>query len=321
MGQGQSPSNTAPSPALVPTTPTPPTDQQTLDAYHNEILVLAIGVLFLVSQLVLVIWLVARPHGDIQNGEDKEPRTIPNWTRPTIMLSGGELDEQYGARKQSEPDELDAQYAALRRRGFRRSGTWNGRARFKTIRPGPGRRKSSGGLELAELRSPPQASNSEAESASDSYSPGLSDLRRNGGLDAAAAQAMPIRPASPRHLRAASPLGSPGADSSDPNKIGGLLPARLSPRSPRVMPIDRKTISAILEGEKLRKAKRAPASRVVVKEQEEKELSGTFDDPLGVNRRASVFENEIAIGSDVSLGDNYNGERLRRRGKKRADSF
>lgn len=275
-----------PSPYLTHAATSTP-DKQTIDANRAEILVLATGVLFLVSQLVLTIWLFARPRASAQREKTQRmsiTRTAVT-TNPAIQISGEDTDD--GGRSSG------------RRSNLRHSSTWNGRA--SSLNPtGDGhfiRRRRSVGIELRDLGDP--LSSPESDSDSSDVSRGC----RDAGLMAAAALGMPIAPLSPRLLR--SPLGTPDVEEIDSTEnrserninimtksLG--TPADLSPRSPRVVPLDSETMSAILKSEKQRDIGTTPfpTPAVVVSE---RDLANGFDDSLGVNRRATGLKNEETL--------------------------
>lgn len=286
MGQ---PAEPTPSP---PTAPSTPVDQKTLSADRTEILVLATSILFLVSLLVLLIWLLARPRTHTRREADQ--RTI-TWeainNKPTITLN----DEDGNHSQQSS------------QRGVRRSSTWNGRSVIATRDGQVLRRRKSSGFELADLRSPLSSPETDSDSSDHgSVRKGCRDV----GL-VAAALAMPIVPLSPRRLR--SPPGSPPEMRlDDPDGLAremASVPAGLSPRSPRVVPIDQAAISAILKGEVDQEAEvgTPPISPAV---EARRGLASDFEDPLGVNRRLPDLRHE----DDASL----DGERPH--GRKRADT-
>lgn len=308
MGQPAAP---APSPTGAPSTPV---DQTTLNANRTEILVLAIGILFLVSQLVLVIWLLARPRPHARPRE-ADQRAI-TWaalnTKPTITLN----DDDHDA------DDGDHHVRESRQHGVRRSSTWNGRSVIATGDDGHHlllrrrrRRKSSGnGLELADLRSPLSSPETDSDwDSSDHHGGRVGKGCRDVGL-VAAALAMPIVPLSPRRVRSpppgrSTPQNGPSSKSDGLAREMASLPAGLSPRSPRVVPVDQATMSAILNGERDQEAEvgTPPVSPAV---EGGRELASEFEDPLGVNRRVTGFRDE----NDASL----DGERPR--GRKRADT-
>lgn len=289
MGQ---PAEPTPSPAQAPTTIV---DQHTLDAAHNQILILASGFFFfLVSQLVLVTWLFARPSTRRESAQRSVASAAP---RGKSTLSLGFNDHDEGAEDQQ-----------VRQRVFRRSSTWNGRSRFAVEDSHLLlRRRMSSGFEVTDLRS--SLSSSETDSDSSRRRSVRSGFQGMGMM--AAALATPIVSQSPRRLR--SPLGSIGteSDSSSGNEMIwdlGRLPSDVSPRPPRVVPIDQATISAILRGEMDRAegAETPPVSLAVV----EDGLVVGFDGPLGVNHHRA----------GLMAGDGRNGDGKPRE-RRRSDTF
>lgn len=319
----------AANPSAFPTqaSPATPIDVHYLNTIRTEIIVLAVTILLLVSQLVLIIWLFAWPRersAARQKGENKEQRfgqQPPDdaTKKPVITLNDGNEDlyNENNKHSQSQSNAWDShatsddqgQHHQIRRRRRRSSGA------IDTPHFSP-----TAATELADLRShlsSPDAESSSSRSSKDYVRKTFRDV----GLMAATALALPLGPSSPRRFRSSpsSPdtdEGSEGTGSS--NGIGGaagfaqemgFLSARLSPRSPRPGPVSRKTISAIMEGEN----KKDHQMGVEEEEQESTsspDLVGSFDDPLGVNRRPST----LLVGNTMAPYEEEEARRRRRSG-------
>lgn len=253
-------------------------DVKTLDATRIEIFILAIGVLFLVSQPVLVIWLFV-PRAFARKA--REQRTL-EW-RPVVPdpiahepILGDQGDDR-----------------PIRRSNFRRSSTWNGRCaeisqNDQTVR----RRKSSGLKSDGPYALPTPEHDSDASDRERSARKGLpnTDL-------APTMLATPMVPLSPRRMR--GPLSNPSPDfnseySSECVREMDLLPAAFSPRSPRLGPMNLATISAILRADE-RMPNATSLSSLLA---DERDLAKKFDDPLGVSRRKMLFDKDDSVSTD-----------------------
>lgn len=286
MGQ----SEPVPSPTRAATPPLPHPD--TIDASRTEIFFLAVGVLFLVLQLTLVIWFCAP-----RAFAPKSPKQLAIAWEPVVL------------------DDHDDRPIRRRRIHLRRSSTWNGRAADQD--GSPVRRRKSTDINKSAI----VLSGSDPDSdSSDRYI----RVRRGAGVAGfmAATLAMRVVRRSPRRIR--SPVGSlePESDGSSGGTAremhamppSALLRPTLSPRSPRLGPIDQAT-REILKEER-HKSETTPlvsplVSPVVL---DEKDLANGFDDPLGVNRfklffgdpSQGVFSAETQGWSDVAIREAEN---------------
>lgn len=265
------PANPMPSPTRAAT---PPPDQKTLDANRTEIIVLAIGILFLVSQLILMIWLFT-------------PRAFARRPREQRNIEWRPVDPDPTAQDPIFSDEDDGRLA--RRHNYRRSSSWNGPC-AATLQDGHTvRRRKSSGLKPANSR---EGSNSSGRESS------VREGLRDAGL-AAASLAIPIIPLSslPFH----SPLNSPEPEPESDGSGGlvremGALPAEFSPRSPRVGPINVATMSAIVK----RNERKAGTTAVSLPVTDATNMTSRFDDPLGVTRRKSLFGDDNTAFKEAS---------------------
>lgn len=290
MGQPAGPTTSS---ARTPTA-TAPVDQHALHVNQTEILVLAIGILFLVSQLVLIIWLFVRPSAR-RDSTQRNVALTARGAKPTRALNDDENDGVEGL--------------PTCKRDLRQSSTSSGRSRLAAEDGHLHRqRRRSSGFEMADLRSP--FSSPETDSGSSDCGSVRSSFREIGLRSATLAFSK--LPQSPRRLW--SPLGSPGTESDSSSGNGrapelGRLPVDLSPRSPRVVPIDQATISAILRGEMDRAEGAGTPPISLAAAQDGRKQVGGFDDPLGVNRR----------GTGLKTEDGRDGDE-RPRGRKRSDT-
>lgn len=278
--------------------------QEETNARRTEILILAIGVLFLVSQLILIVWSVLLPIAVARR--QAAQRDIAWAAIPTVQ-------------KRSE----GSHHRTSHGRGLRRNSTWNGRSTALNLRgeylrqrPGPD------SPDTLDLSSSQCISNAESESESDGSGP---KDRWERGLTEAAVAALD-RPLSPIHTR--SPLSSPETEmesqASDPGRIwtepGSMagssgLAGRLSPRSPRLQPLDQATIiSAILRtpGEPSG-TKAGPPTAFSKARPDDSSQAESYDDWLGVKCRV------MALLQDRADTGVLNIEEARER-KRRQDS-
>ncbi|CAN8096902.1 unnamed protein product [Discula destructiva] len=283
MGQ---PSKPIPSPASAATPP--PLGRQTIDASRTEIFFLAVGVLSLVVQLIFIIWFCV-PRAFVRR--PLEQRTIA-W-QPVKVTDVSDEDNDRSTRR--------------RRKRIRRSSTWNGRTAEATGHDGYAvrRRKSSGTNKPVGLRDAVLLSGADPDS--DLSDRDISVLR--GFRDArflAASLASPMVQLSPRRLR--SPLSNPEAEIEDgyseiPAREMHLmppnteLPAMFSPRSPRLGPIHLAT-AAVLKRDR---RKSETTLTVSPRAGDEKDVADGFDDPLGVNRRKTLFGDESGESATEEL--------------------
>lgn len=247
-------------------------DEKTLEANRSEVFILAIGILFLVSQLILVIWLFVPRAFD---RKPREQRTL-EW-RPAVTKSV--------AQSTNLTDQGDDR--PIRRSNYRRSSTWNGRSADASQKGKPVRRRKSSGLKSDETHAfsiPEQDFDAPGEARS--VRKGLPSI----GL-APATPTMPTIPLSPRQMRGLSSSSKPEQNSeysSDCVREMDLLPASFSPRSPRLGPMNLTTISAILKADE-----RMPdPTSLTLLLTGERDLANSFDDPLGVSHRKLLFEKD-----------------------------
>lgn len=247
-------------------------NEKTLAANQIEIFILAIGILFLVSQLILIIWLF-------------DPRAFAHKPREQRTLELRPIVTESVAQNNMLTDQGDGR--PIRRSNYRRSSTWNGRSAEISQNGQPVRRRKSGGLKSDETHVfSTREHDSDASDRETSVRKGLPST----GL-AAATSAMPTVPLSPRQMR--SLLSSPKPEqkseySSVCVREMDLLPASFSPRSPRLGPMNPATISAILKADE-----RTPGSTSLTSLlTDARDLANSFDDPLGVSHRKSLFEKD-----------------------------
>lgn len=194
------------------------------------------GVLFLVSQLVLVVWLVLLPMAVARR--QAAQRAIA-WTAvPTTVSERGEGNNHHG-------------------HGLRRSSTWSGRSTAPTNPLGEHLRQRAGPgcTDPLDLQHSSQCISSNVESEPDGSGP---NDGWEGSLAKVAVAAL-AQPLSPRYTHSpliSSPETEMESPASDPGRMwtdelgtmagSGGIPRRLSPRSPRLQPLDQATISALL---------------------------------------------------------------------------
>ncbi|KAJ4413592.1 hypothetical protein N0V82_008453 [Gnomoniopsis sp. IMI 355080] len=254
---------------------TPPPDQKTLDANRTEIIVLAIAILFLVSQLILIIWLFA-------------PRAFPRRPRKQRIIEWMPVQPGSTAQESIFSNEDDGRLA--HRRNHRRSSSWNGGSAATSQAGHPVRRRRSSGLKPADSRT---LSVSDQDSDLSDRDCSVRDGLRDAGL-AAASLAIPIIPLSSPRLRSPSnsPELEPESDGSDGRvREMGAFPAKFSPRSPRVGPMNVATMSAILKGTQ----RKVGTTAVTLPVTDARDMTSRFDDPLGVTRRKSLFGNDNTV--------------------------
>ncbi|KAJ4391728.1 hypothetical protein N0V93_005348 [Gnomoniopsis smithogilvyi] len=218
-----------PIPSLIRTA-TPPPHQKTHDANGTEIIVLAIGILFLVSQLILIIWLFA-------------PWTFARKPREQRIIIWRPVDTDPVAQEAIVSNEDVDQ--SPRRPSHRRSSTWNGRSTATSQDQPPLRRRKSSCLKPAGSRN--FSASDQGSDLSDRDS-SVREVLRDASL-AAASLAIPLIPLSSRRLRSrlSSPEPEPESDGANANvREIRLPPARFSPRSPRLGPRTMAAMSTIL---------------------------------------------------------------------------
>ncbi|KUI59198.1 hypothetical protein VP1G_06481 [Cytospora mali] len=244
-----------------------PLSDKKIDASRTEILVATFGLLFLVSQLFLIIWILAQPHTFSRKQEHR--KTIID-TSPSTSHSSLDGDGDGNDTPRPRPN-------------VRRSSTWNGGSSERQYQRG-----KSGGLDEFE-ESGISLSGPETDSDPDrSIQKGIRDI----GM-MAAVLAMPMSAPPARHF--SNPPGSPDRDSETELKEFnhrtvwmemGLMAAAIakpaSPRSPRLNAADQAALMEALTADI--EEIEAPNSIPAVVEDTGTMASG-FDDPLGVNQR------------------------------------
>lgn len=269
--------------------PTPLLDKKMIDASRTEILVVALGILFLVSQLCLMIWIFARPHAFARRREPRpKAATSPPDSRTESNGSANDNDSPKPLRK------------------LRRSSTWSGGSLERQyLRQ---RRKSGGRGQLGQIGTP--SSSPETESDSDlSTQKGIEDM---GGMIPAFAMPSPAPPL--RHLGHSlnSLDAGPATEMKefDPRKVWremGFIAAAIakpgSPRSPRLNAVDQAAIIAALTADDGGTKAPSPTPAVV---EDVGTLASGFDDPLGVNRKPALTGKRTdtalsASGSDLRV--------------------
>lgn len=268
----------------IPEEPTPacatPVLEEKIDASRKEILVVAFGILFLVSQLCLIIWLLARPHTfSRKKKHEKVTGILPSSS--SSSTSGNTNDN--GSPK-SRPE-------------VHRSSTWGGEL---TERQCLRQRRKSGGVHGLVALGTPLIS---PETNSDSDRSIQESLKDMGMM--AAALAMPLSPPPPlKHSR--SHLNRPGADREtemkefNPRKVWremGLMAAAIGkPVSPRSLRMNAADQAAIIEALTSYIGDTPSPTPAVVEDAET--LASGFDDPLGVNRWTASLNKK----ADMMLG-------------------
>ncbi|KUI64516.1 hypothetical protein VM1G_00874 [Cytospora mali] len=259
---------------------TPLFDKKT-DASRIEILVATFGLLFLVSQLWLIIWILAQPHAFSRKQEHRKTiDTSPSTSHSSLDGDGNGNDSE---TPRPRPEAC-------------RSSTWNGGSLERQYQRG-----KSGGLdELEELGT--SLSGPETDSDSDrSIQKGIRDI----GM-MAAVLAMPMS-APPSRQFSISP-GSPDGDSETELKEFnhrtvwmemGLMAAAIakpaSPRSPRLNAADQAALMEALAADI--DEIEAPSSTPAGIEDAGPMASG-FDDPLGVKQRlASPTKADVVLSA------------------------
>ncbi|KAL1875255.1 hypothetical protein Daus18300_003326 [Diaporthe australafricana] len=246
-------------------------NKKTLDASRTEILVLALAILFLASQLCLLLWIFHRPRVAIPRGKEhcKLAIILPGKT----AASSTNIDTTHDANDTTRG-------VSLR---LRRSSTWSGRSADPDSHP-RGRRKSAG-------------SRYKAHDDDD-------DDISEGGVQTTLSSPGPEEPeefmaAAPAKVLLPSPESGDNQQDTelrefDPRRTWGevgLLAASVvkppSPRSPRVLAADQAAMIDALCAEGEGKAA-AVVLLPMVDEKDTTALASEFDDPLGANRRAAT---------------------------------
>ncbi|KAK7702077.1 hypothetical protein SLS64_009938 [Diaporthe eres] len=308
--------------------------KEALDASRTEILVLASVILFLASQVCLLVWILRRtgaaPTGAPLKKEQQRKVAIvlPPGTEPSPPTT---TDTHGDATGNSNGD--GASHIRLRR-----SSSWGGRSSY--LGPLPrGRRKSAGSRLKAGDSDDDDDGNHEDETEKKGAQTSLSSPGPEAEPEAGHAALTSFedvgRVAAALAMPAALPLYSGGGGGGnhegaedtelrdfDPRRAwgeAGLLGASIekprSPRSPRVLAADQAAMMGALyaeEGEE-RDWKAAAPSPVGAVERDPLSLASGFDDPLGVNKLVALpresdeaaegVELELRGGEPQNLGD------------------
>lgn len=266
-----------------PACATPVVDQEKIDTSRTGILVVAFGTLFLLSQLCLIIWILARPRAFSRK---KELRTS---TATSSSVSDSSPDD-------ANTNDNDSPKA---RRKVRSSSTWSRAALERQYLRQQGQ---SGGLDELVGSDTPSSSPD-----TDSYSDhSVQQGNRNVGMKAAMS-------APPSRRIKSSPGADPEAELREfnPRKVWiemGIVAAAIakprSPRSPRLSAVDQAALMEALAADD--EGIDAPSPTPAVVEDAEALASG-FDDSLGVNRRLASTK----MNADTVMG--ASGSELRGR--------
>lgn len=254
-------------------------NKKTLETGRKEILVLALGILFLASQLCLAIWYFTIPRAAPRKQEQRTLAIIlPAETTPFSTHIDTTNDTN------SNGDSL------LR---LRRRSTWGGRS----AHPGPsprGRRKSASSRRKAHDSDDDDDDEGAPATLSTLSSPGLEPEGGRAVRRATEDMVMAAALATPTTLLPLEPGGGPqdteleDFDSRRAWGEAGLLAASIvkpsSPRSPRVLAADQ---AAMMDAFCADEDEQAAAPSPMGLEEDLLALSSGFDDPLGVNRRAA----------------------------------
>lgn len=315
--------------------------KKALDASRTEILVLASGILFLASQVCLLVWILRRAGAATAAPHKKEYRKVaivlPPETEPfpPAIADAHEDGSSASATGNSNGNGNDECHVRLRR-----SSSWGGHSSHPGSRP-PGRRKSAGSR-LAAHNSGDDDGNEENEDGKKGAQTSLSSpgperepepepetdheaLIAIGDIGrVAAALAMP----------AALPLPSSGVDGGGGNHEGaedtglrdfdprrawgeaGLLGASIekprSPRSPRVLAADQAAMMDALCAERGEEgdSKAAAPSPVGDIEGDLLSLAPGFDEPLGVNRLVAQPGEKEEVPEGIELESREEGRNL-----------
>lgn len=317
---------------MEPTTQTPPTtapapalslllSEKALEASRTEILVLASGILFLASQVCLLVWILRRAGGTPAAPEKKEGRKIsivlPAETITASPAINDIYDDGVSATGKSNVNSNNDSLVRLRR-----SSTWGGRSSHQGSRPW-GRRKSAGSRRKAYGRDDDGNDEDEGEekgpqTSLSSPGPALEpEPESEAGHDALTAFGDIGRMAAALASPAALPLHSGGGRDTEDTELSeldprgdwdetGMLGASIkkpsSPRSPRVLAADQAAMMDALcaEGDE-EDSKAAAPSPVGGVGRDSFELISGFDDPLGVNRLVAFPREDEEAPEEVEL--------------------
>lgn len=286
--------------------------KKALDASRTEILVLASGILFLASQVCLLVWFFSGgPRGaSAKKGQRKVSIVLPPETEPPSQVTLAAYDD--GAKVTGSSNTDGNEESSLR---LRRSSSWGGRSSHLGSLT-RGRRKSAGSRLVAqdsgddddkeEAEGEKQGVKTSLSSPGPEPEPGpetdhvaLAVFGDIGRMAAALAAPAPLPLPSAGAEIGGSGGGAEGMElrEFDPRRAwgeAGLLGASIekprSPRSPRVLAADQAAMMDALcaeEGEK-EDWKAAAPSPMGGLEGDPPTLASGFDDPLGVNRLVAL---------------------------------
>lgn len=274
-----------PTTQISPTTPVPTPSfllsKNALDASRTEILVLASGILFLASQVCLLVWILRRtsaaPH---EKDQRKVAIILPDETEPLSPDTADALDDVAIPTMASGSDGKDESILRLRRRS-----SWGGRSAQTGPHDPEGRRKSAGWLSKVEDSDDDNDEEEEKAGAQTLLSshpgpgpepatPTTPPLSSTSGGEGNGISGGRAEDTELKELDAQSAWGEPGLLEA----VTPSIEKPLSPRSPRVLAADQAAIIDALcaEGD--------VPSPTVGAEVDAPALAFGFDDPLGVNR-------------------------------------
>lgn len=320
---------------MEPTTPSPPTptpalpflllSKIALDASRTEILVLASGVLFLASQVCLLVWVLRRTTGGYAAPREKEHRKVaivlPAGADP-LSRATADAHDDFAVSTNSDSNGKDE--STLR---VRRVSSWGGRpAHFGSHGP-QGRRKSAGLLGKRQDSDDDGDDGEEGQTGAQTSlsSPGPEPPASRGALTALGDMGrMAAELATPAMLPLPRLGGGQGVEDAEdtelrefgaPRAWGGLdilaaassIEKPRSPRSPRVLAADQAAMMDALYTEGDWKADASPPA--VGAEVDAPALAFGFEDPLGVNRLVDLPGKEEEGHEAVELEARDGGRR------------
>lgn len=340
MGDPVEPTTQAPPPSTPTAALSLLLSKKALDASRTEILVLASGILFLASQVCLLVWILRRAGAALAAAPDKKEGrkvsiVLPAETIPSSPATDDAQNDDANATGDMNSDRINNSLVRLRR-----SSTWGGRSSHQGSRP-RGRRKSAGSRRTmydhgddgdeedetekqgaqTSLSSPgpepePQPEPSEAGRAA--LAAAFGDMIRVSAAQAAQG-ARSLRPGGGEDVGAATASGGGGAEGD--TELSELGPRRAwgevgvlgcpvekppSPRSPRVLAADQAAMMDALcaeEGAEAGDSKATAPSPVGDVRRDSLELTSGFDDPLGVNKLVALPREDEEDGpEEVELG-------------------
>lgn len=342
------PTTQAPSlPAPTPTLPLLLLSKTALEAGCTEIIVLASVVLFLASQVCLLVWVLRRaggasPPADSAHKREEQRRVsivLPAETEPSYPAT----DDTHGDGASAIGKGMDNNDSTLR---LRRSSTWSGRATTPGSRP-RGRRKSAG-----PRRKPFNDNYDDRNEEDDAEKHGAQTSLSSPGPEpelgpdfeleesraalaafgdmgrVAAALATPATLSLHSGRGAVEESGDRDDGGAGDTETGGLDPQRAwgeaglllgasiekprSPRSPRVLAADQAAMMDALCAEEEREDWKAAApSPVGGIGGDLPALASGFDDPLGVNRLVALpGGDDVEVPEEVELESRQGGRDL-----------